>query len=130
MDTEFVYRVGEILNWAHDHNTEENTHFPVVGVSWGMMSMIKSQLKDTGKFNSLPDWMAGEAIQQNLNMTPLETFTYDEMNSYLLEDLLDKIDFFNELDIGLSLKEFNVNRGMRAFVPVATWDSDDLSTSR
>ena len=74
--------------------------------------------------------MAGEAIQQNLNLTPFETFTYDEMNSYKLEDLLDKIDFYNELDVGFALKDFNLNRSMRAFVPAATWDSNDLSTSR
>ena len=52
------------------------------------------------------------------------------MNSYQLEDLLDKIDFFNELDAGILLKDFNLNKGMRPFVPVATWDSDDLSTMR
>ena len=52
------------------------------------------------------------------------------MNSYQLEDLLDKIDFYNELDVGLALKDFNLNRSMRAFVPAATWDSNDLSTSR
>ena len=47
-----------------------------------------------------------------------------------LEDLFDKTDFYNELDLGLTLKEFKINRGMRGFVPVATWDSDDLSTKR
>ena len=87
-------------------------------------------LKDTSKFTDLPDWMVGEGVQQNLNLTPFETFTYDEMNNFQIEDLLDKIDFYNELDVGLTLKEFNINRGMRAFVPVATWDSNDLSTSR
>ena len=30
----------------------------------------------------------------------------------------------------MTLKDFRINRGMRAFVPVATWDSDDLSTKR
>lgn len=62
MDPEFVYRVGEILAWAHDHNNGESNHFPIVGVSWGMMSMIKSQMKDTGKLTDLPEWMAGEAV--------------------------------------------------------------------
>ena len=129
-DYEFVFRVGEILRWASDHNNEEGFHFPVVGVSWGMMSMIKSQLKDTGALIDLPEWMAGEAIQQNLNLTPLETFTYDEINGYQLEDLFDKIDFYNELDVGFPLKDFVLNRSMRAFVPAATWDSNDLSTAR
>jgi len=74
--------------------------------------------------------MAGEALQQNLNLTPFETFTYDEMTPHGLESLLDKIDFYNELDVGLALRDFNVNRGMRAFVPVATWDSDSADISR
>ena len=63
MDPEFIYMVGDILNWAADHNNDESFHFPVVGVSWGMMSMIKSQMKDTSKLTDLPEWMAGEAIQ-------------------------------------------------------------------
>lgn len=60
----------------------------------------------------------------------MQTFTYDEMDSYHLEDLLDKIDFLNELDVGILLKDFKLNKGMRPFVPVATWDSDDVSTLR
>jgi len=49
------------------------------------------------------------------------------MKSFDLEDLLDKIDFYNELDVGISLADFKLNKGMRPFVPVATWDSDDMS---
>ena len=130
LDGEFINTVGNILNWAEKHNNHESQHFPVVGVSWGMMSMLKSQMRDTSKLVDLPEWMAGEALQQNLNLTPFETFTYDEMTPMGLENLLDKIDFYNELDVGLALRDFNVNRGMRAFVPVATWDSDTTSTSR
>lgn len=54
--------VGDILSWAESHNKKESNHFPVVGVSWGMMSMIKSQIKNTGKLEDLPDWMSGEAL--------------------------------------------------------------------
>lgn len=95
-----------------------------------MMAMIKSQMKDTSKLVDLPEWMSGEALQINLNLTPFETFTYDEMTGYEIEDLLDKIDFYNELDMGISLDDFSLNKGMRPFVPVATWDSDSMSTSR
>ena len=130
MDAEFVIQVGNILTWAQKHNNNESFHFPVVGVSWGMMAMLKSQIKDTGKFVEFPEKMVAEGLQQNLNLTPFETFTYDEWNGYALEDLFDKTDFYNEVDLGLTLKEFKINRGMRGFVPVATWDSDDLSTKR
>ena len=122
--------MGNILKWAQDHNNEESFHFPVVGVSWGMMAMLKSQMRDTSKLESLSEKMVGEALQQNLNLTPFETFTYDEWRGYDLEDLFDKVDFYNEVDLGMTLKDFKINRGMRAFVPVATWDSDDLSTKR
>ena len=42
MDGEFLNTVGNILSWAETHNNDESQHFPVVGVSWGMMSMMKS----------------------------------------------------------------------------------------
>jgi len=42
MDAEFVIQVGNILTWAQKHNNNESFHFPVVGVSWGMMAMLKS----------------------------------------------------------------------------------------
>ena len=61
-DPEYVYMVGDILSWAEKHNNNESSHFPVVGVSWGMMTMMKSQIKDTGKLVDLPDWMSGEAL--------------------------------------------------------------------
>ena len=62
MDPEFNYAVRDILQWAETHNNDESYHFPVVGVSWGMMTMIKSQMKDTSKLVDLPTWMSGEAI--------------------------------------------------------------------
>ena len=62
MDPEYIYMVGDILSWAETHNNKESFHFPVVGVSWGMMSMLKSQMRDTSKIVDLPDWMAGEAL--------------------------------------------------------------------
>ena len=62
MDPEFVIQVGNILTWAQKHNNNESFHFPVVGVSWGMMTMLKSQIKDTNKFEDFPEKMVGEGL--------------------------------------------------------------------
>jgi hypothetical protein len=34
----------------------------VVGVSWGMMAMMKSQMKETNKFESFPEKMVSEGL--------------------------------------------------------------------
>lgn len=41
-DEQYVQKVREILLWASGHNLDESKHFPVVGVSWGMLSMLKA----------------------------------------------------------------------------------------
>lgn len=64
----------------------------------------------------------GEPLQQNLNLTPKETFAYDEVEGWHLERLFDEIKFYNELDCGIPLKKFIYSYSLRAFVPVATYD--------
>ena len=41
-DESFMKAVSNILIWASSHNLGESQHFPVVGVSWGMLSLLKS----------------------------------------------------------------------------------------
>ena len=42
-DEQYVDQVRMILEWASEHNLDEAKHFPVVGVSWGMLAMLKTQ---------------------------------------------------------------------------------------
>jgi hypothetical protein len=39
---EFTNSVKTILLWAQTHNEENNSHFPILGVSYGFLSMIRS----------------------------------------------------------------------------------------
>lgn len=57
-------------------------------------------------------------------MLPKDTFIYDELPPLELERTFDLVSFYNELDVGIRLKDFNLYKRLRPFVPVATFDSD------
>lgn len=38
----YTKAVQRILKWAQSHNEEEHQHFPIMGVSYGMLALIKS----------------------------------------------------------------------------------------
>ena len=58
----------------------------------------------------------------NLNLMPKETFVYDEVEIKELESVLDKVNFFNDMDVGISYERFIYSKGLKVFVPVATYD--------
>lgn len=39
---EYTKKVQKILLWAQNHNNEANQHFPIMGVGYGFMTLIKS----------------------------------------------------------------------------------------
>ena len=41
-DYPYTKAVQRILDWAQTHNEVEDQHFPIMGVGYGMLSMIKS----------------------------------------------------------------------------------------
>jgi hypothetical protein len=53
---------------------------------------------------------------------PSETYTYDEVEVRELEKVLDKVKFHNDLDVGVPLERFIESKGLRTFVPVATYN--------
>lgn len=53
---------------------------------------------------------------------PTETYTYDEVEVRELEKVLDKVKFHNDLDVGVPLERFLESKGLRTFVPVATYN--------
>ena len=123
---EFQIAVLNVLSWAQKHNSDERDegHFPVVAMGYGLAAMLESQL-DYMKLDPMPADLIGSSLQQNLNLLPKETFIYDEIPAEELERTFDLVSFYNELDVGLTLEHFNSIKRLRAFVPVATYHSDE-----
>jgi hypothetical protein len=42
----YTENLRRILKWAQAHNEQEFKHFPVLGVGYGFLSMMKSQMSD------------------------------------------------------------------------------------
>jgi hypothetical protein len=38
--------VRRILEWAQTHNEEQDKHFPVMGVGYGCLAMMRSQMRN------------------------------------------------------------------------------------
>ena len=131
-DANFMSSVGAIMEWAGDHNNQEDeaAHFPVVGVSYGYLAMLRSQDLNDGFFTELRDDQIQESLQQNLNLVPKETYTYDEIIGEHLERMLDHVNFYNEVDSGITLDTFIHTQQLKHFVPVATFDQGDKFDSR
>jgi hypothetical protein len=39
---QFTNAVSTVLLWAQTHNEEDNSHFPIMGVGYGFMALIRS----------------------------------------------------------------------------------------
>jgi len=72
---QFTKTVQRALKWAQDHNEKEANHFPVLGVGYGMVSLIKSQLADD---DHLGTFEARGKLQLNLAQDPKHTYLFDE----------------------------------------------------
>ena len=46
-----------------------------------------------------------------------------------MERTFDKITFYNEVDVGLTLERFNYLKRLKPFVPVATFESDKVEST-
>lgn len=47
---DFTKAVETVLLWAQLHNEESNSHFPIMGVGYGFLSMIRSQMSYPQKY--------------------------------------------------------------------------------
>lgn len=72
--------------------------------------------------------MQHAALQMNLHLLPKDTFIFDELPVLELERTLDRVHFYNEVDVGLTLEEFNTLKRLKPFVPVATFDSNETKS--
>lgn len=121
-DEQYLNAVREIVQFASDENLTDDKHFPLVGVSWGMLAILKTQTNQESLFRGLKKNLVGEPLQQNLYLLPKETFIYDELVGWDLEKTLDDITFYHEMDEGITLGDFKTAQPLRGFVPVATYD--------
>lgn len=62
-----------------------------------------------------------------MNLLPKDTFIYDEIPVEELEKQYDFINFFNDVDVGLTVADFNLNKKLKPFVPVATFESTETT---
>lgn len=125
-------KVSFILEWSANHNEGASNHMPIVATSYGFMSMLKTQIaiNEQTPIEEISQAHHGEPLQMNLNLTPKETFTYDEVEGWKLEQILDEIMFYSELELGIPLKKFIYSYSLRAFVPVATFDQGNQWSDR
>lgn len=63
-----------------------------------------------------------------MHLLPEDTFIYDEIHVQELERQFDLIRFYNEVDVGITLEQFNLNKRLKPFVPVATYDYTDAES--
>ena len=75
----------------------------------------------------LPSSMINQPLQHNLNLLPKDTFIYDEVDVHALERTFDLVHFFNDVDVGITLEDFNLKKRLRPFVPVATFDAAEAA---
>ena len=50
-DEQYTMSLRKMLQWAQRHNEKESNHFPVLGVGYGSLALIKSQLNDDHDFH-------------------------------------------------------------------------------
>lgn len=74
-----------------------------MGVGYGYLSMIRSQTKNSDYLKPIE---AKGRLQLNLVHDPIHTYVFDEYSKEQLEDTLDKIKFFNDVELGISLNDF------------------------
>ena len=50
---EFTKIIRKILKWAQKHNEKEALHFPILGVGYGSLAMMKSQMIEHRDFDEV-----------------------------------------------------------------------------
>ena len=117
----FTKAVRRILRWAQKHNEKESHHFPVLGVGYGALAMLRSQMKDEAVFDRV---RASGKLQQNLVHDPKHTFLFDEFTRESLEQTLDKVKFFSDLELGMTMEDMVLEHNVmsKLFMPVCTYD--------
>jgi hypothetical protein len=82
---------------------------------------MRSQMKDEQNFLN---FKAKGKLQQNLAHDPKHTYLFDEFNKEQIEEVFDKIKFFSDLELGISMEDMILHHKTlsRLFMPVTTFD--------
>lgn len=118
---QFTQAVRRILKWAQHHNEKESSHFPILGVGYGALAMLKSQMVEARDFT--PFTPRGK-LQLNLAHDPKHTYLFDEYEKDELENILDKVKFFSDVELGLTMSDMILEHKSLSniFMPVGTYD--------
>jgi len=83
--------------------------------------MLKSQMIDQKDFTK---FTPKGHLQQNLAHDPKHTYLFDEFNKEKLENIFDKIKFFSDLELGISMSDMILEHKSLSniFMPVCTFD--------
>lgn len=127
-DFPFTKAVQKILRWAQAYNDKDDQTFPIMGVGYGMLSLIKSQMYDD---KQLPSVTPRLHQQLNLAHEPEHTYIFDEYNEQKLENILDKITLYSDLTLGMTMNDFILREKTlgQLFVPVASFDDPQLQSA-
>jgi len=72
---QYTQSVRKVLKWAQKHNEHEAQHFPILGVGYGSLAMLRSQMVDQKDFTM---FRPRGKLQQNLAHDPKHTYLFDE----------------------------------------------------
>ena len=92
-----------------------------MGVGYGSIAMIRSQMVDA---NLLEKFHPRGKLQQNLAHDPKNTYMFDEFKKEKLEQIFDKVKFFSDVELGVTMEDMILNHKTLSniFMPVTTFD--------
>ena len=95
-----------------------------MGVGYGFMALIKSQMMDDAYLDDFRTVQPRNGLQINLAHHPKHTYVFDEFDKDVLEALLDKIKLFTNIEVGITMEDFVLHEKelSHLFVPVASFD--------
>jgi|OM-RGC.v1.017189830 hypothetical protein len=72
-----------------------------------------------------------EHLQLNLAHEPEHTYIFDEYSQEKLDDILDKITFYSDLTMGMTMNDFVLREKTlsQIFIPVASFDDEDIQSA-
>lgn len=88
-------------------NERSDDHFPILAVSYGYLALIQPYLLIPEKYyETLPSEIVGDSVAANLYVAPGNTYLYDSLTTSEADDMLDDVNFYNQVNKGIRLGNF------------------------
>ena len=114
--------------WAQKQNVQSSKHFPVIAVSYGYLAVVQTLVRLHESIIEVPLEQRYVSHDINLRLTTDDTYIYDGLDLTTVEDMLDNIQFYNELSFNIRLRTFLKEKQLsRIFVPIATFNQDHVN---